>query len=82
MASAPAGVTPFTRLSLAGGGAGSRYNHPLMLPMEWVVDMLFGTLYGGLVMVAALLAALPYGIWQGLKRLGAWIKGGSPRGNN
>lgn len=49
---------------------------------DFAFEWLFGTLYGGLVMVAALLAALPYGIWQGLKRLGARIKGGSSRGNS
>ncbi|HML97487.1 MAG TPA: hypothetical protein PKD75_03350 [Tepidiformaceae bacterium] len=50
----------------------------LDLAFEW----LFGTLYGGLIMFAALLAAIPYGIWQGIRRLGAWItRGGNPRGN-
>ena len=56
-----------------------QHDGPMLdLAFEW----LFGTLYGGLIMFAALLAAIPYGIWQGIRRLGAWItRGGNPRGN-
>jgi|GEM_PF-2691136 len=53
-----------------------------MLPFEWAAGLLSGTVYGGLITFAALLAAIPYGIWRGIKRLGAVIKGGSPRGNS
>lgn len=43
--------------------------------LEWGLDLLFGTLYGGAIFAIALLAAIPYGIWQGIKRLAAAIGG-------
>jgi hypothetical protein len=46
-----------------------------VLPLDWLIDLLFGTLYGGVVTVIALLAAIPYGIWQGMKRLWAMRPG-------
>jgi hypothetical protein len=49
--------------------------------LEWGIDLLFGSLYGGLVFVIALLAAIPYGIWQGIKRLAAAV-GGNRNGNS
>lgn len=50
--------------------------------LEWGLDLLFGTFYGGLIFGVALLAAIPYGIWQGIKRLTAAFGGnrdGNPR---
>jgi hypothetical protein len=47
-----------------------------MFVVDWLVQAAFGTLYGGLIMVIALLAAIPYGAWQGIKRLGRWTTGG------
>ncbi|MFN0096228.1 MAG: hypothetical protein ACKVVT_15815 [Dehalococcoidia bacterium] len=49
--------------------------------LQFLIDVLFGTLYGSLLFAVAVLAAVPYGIWQGLKRLGRLIGGGS-RGND
>ncbi|HQW51070.1 MAG TPA: hypothetical protein PL082_03345 [Tepidiformaceae bacterium] len=43
--------------------------------LDFAFEWLFGTLYGGGIMLVTLLAAIPYGIWQGIKRLGAWVKG-------
>lgn len=57
-----------------------RYHDPSML--DFAFEWLFGTLYGGIIMFAALLAAIPYGIWQGIRRLGAWLKGDSRDGNS
>lgn len=37
---------------------------------EFAVDFVFGGLYGALVTVIALLAAIPYAAWQGVRRLG------------
>lgn len=48
---------------------------------EWLVQLLFGSLYGLLVTGIALLAAIPYGIWQGIKWLSTKITGG-PNGNS
>ena len=50
--------------------------------LDFAFEWLFGTLYGGVIMLAALLAAIPYGIWQGIKRLGTWFKGDSRDGNS
>ncbi|MBI5948796.1 MAG: hypothetical protein HY875_11725 [Chloroflexi bacterium] len=52
-----------------------------MFVADWLVELLFGTLYGGVVMVIALLAAIPYGLWQGWKRLWSRRPGGH-RGNS
>jgi hypothetical protein len=43
--------------------------------LEFGLDLVFGTFYGGLIFFIALLAAIPYGIWQGIKRLAAAIGG-------
>lgn len=56
-----------------------KYDGPVL---DFAFEWLFGTLYGGIIMFAALLAAIPYGIWQGIRRLGAWFRGGTARGNN
>ncbi len=51
-----------------------------MFIFDWLVELLFGTLYGGLVTAVALLAAIPYGLWQGCRRL--WNRRpGGPHGN-
>lgn len=55
------------------------YDGPVL---DFAFEWLFGTLYCGIIMFAALLAAIPYGIWQGIKRLGPWFRGGTARGNN
>ena len=49
--------------------------------LEWGIDLLFGTFYGGLIFLIALLAAIPYGIWQGIKRLAAAL-GGNRNGDS
>ncbi|MCC7366066.1 MAG: hypothetical protein IT303_17000 [Dehalococcoidia bacterium] len=48
-----------------------------MFVFDWGVELLFGTLYGGLVTLIALFAAIPYGIWQGIKRVGRRLSGGN-----
>ncbi len=48
---------------------------------DWLVQLLFGSLYGTLVLVIALAGAIPYGIWQGVKALGRKFQGG-PRGDS
>lgn len=48
-----------------------------MFGVDWLTELLFGTLYGALVMGIALVAAIPYGIWQGLKWIGRRITGGN-----
>lgn len=48
-----------------------------MFAADWLVEILFGTLYGALVGLIALLAAIPYGIWQGIRRLGRRFPGGT-----
>jgi hypothetical protein len=50
--------------------------------LDFAFEWLFGTLYGGIITFAALLAAIPYGIWQGIRRLGTRFRGGTARGNN
>lgn len=43
--------------------------------LDWLIDLAFGSLYGALVTVIALVAAVPYGIWQGLKAIGRRLGG-------
>lgn len=48
--------------------------------LDILVDILFFNLYGAVITVLALLAAIPYGAWQGLR----WLKeriGGSGDGD-
>lgn len=52
-----------------------------MLPFDLLFDFLFGTVYGGLITLIALLAAIPYGAWQGAKRLWAMRPGRSSNGH-
>jgi hypothetical protein len=47
---------------------------------DLLVDILFFNLYGAVVTVIAVLGAIPYAIWQGLRRLKQRI-GGSSDGN-
>jgi hypothetical protein len=44
--------------------------------LDFLIDLVFGSLYGALVTFIALFAAIPYGIWQGLKRLRKHLPGG------
>jgi hypothetical protein len=44
---------------------------------DWVVQLLFGSLYGGIVLIIALAGAIPYGIWQGIKALRRKLPGGT-----
>lgn len=48
--------------------------------LEWVFDMAFGGLYGALVTVVGLAAAIPYAAWLGIRRLARAI-GGRRNGN-
>jgi hypothetical protein len=41
-----------------------------VLPVDFVVDLFFGGLYGAAITIIALLAAIPYAAWQGIRRLG------------
>ncbi|MGE0599074.1 MAG: hypothetical protein AB7J35_08500 [Dehalococcoidia bacterium] len=47
-----------------------------------MVDLLFGNSYDALLFVIAIVAAVPYGIYIGLKKLGTRIAGGKARGNS
>jgi hypothetical protein len=52
-----------------------------MFVVDFFVSLLFGSLYGGLIMGLAMLAAIPYGIWQGVRRL--WNRRpGGPHGDS
>ena len=44
-----------------------------MIDSLW--GLVFGTLYGSFIMVIALLGAIPYGIYQGFKKLTLRIRG-------
>ena len=46
-----------------------------------MIDLLFGRSYEALLMSIALIAAIPYGIHGGLKKLGARIFGGKDHGD-
>ena len=48
-----------------------------MLGLEFLIELVFGTLYGAGITLIALVAAIPYGIWQGIKWLGRRISGGA-----
>lgn len=47
-----------------------------MFPVDWLLQLVFGTLYGAGITLIALLAAIPYGLWQGAKWLGQRLTGG------
>jgi hypothetical protein len=46
-----------------------------------MIDLLFGSGYEAILLMVALIAAIPYGIYVGLKRLGTKIFGGKDDGN-
>lgn len=46
-----------------------------------MIDLLFGNSYEALLMGIALIAAIPYGIYVGLKKLGSRISGGKDHGD-
>jgi len=50
--------------------------------LDWLFNLAFTMAYGGFILVIALLAAIPYGIWQGIKRIGARFSGGKTDGNS
>ena len=52
-----------------------------MFVFEWLLSFAFGSLYGSLVTLIPLVAAIPYGIYQGGKRLLNHIRGGRTNGN-
>lgn len=64
------------RMALVNPHPAFRYHAPAM------IDLLFGNSYEALLMVVALIAAIPYGIYVGLKKLGARITGGKDRGHS
>jgi hypothetical protein len=47
---------------------------------DTLIDIVFFNLYGSLITVVTLLAAIPYAIWQGLRKLKNRI-GGALNGN-
>jgi hypothetical protein len=47
-----------------------------------MVDLLFGNGYETLLLLIALVAAIPYGIYVGLKKLGSRITGGKHNGDS
>ena len=46
-----------------------------------MIDLLFGNSYEAAIMLVALIAAIPYGIYIGLKKLGTKIFGGKDDGD-
>jgi hypothetical protein len=48
-----------------------------MFVADWLTSLVFGSLYGALVTGIALLAAIPYGIWEGLRWLRQQLTGGN-----
>ncbi|MCL6646025.1 MAG: hypothetical protein K6U88_13850 [Dehalococcoidia bacterium] len=48
--------------------------------VEFATDLVFGGLYGALLWVIALAAAIPYAAWQGIRRLRRAI-GGTDHGD-
>ncbi|MFN0147759.1 MAG: hypothetical protein ACKVT1_14725 [Dehalococcoidia bacterium] len=47
-----------------------------MAILDWLVSFAFGGLYGAVIIGIALIGALPYGAWQGVKRIRARFRGG------
>ncbi len=41
-----------------------------------LAELVFGSLYGALVTGVALVAAIPYGLWQAIKWVGQRVTGG------
>lgn len=48
-----------------------------MVSLDWLLQLAFGTLYGAAITAIALLAAIPYGAWQGAKWLAKRLTGGT-----
>jgi hypothetical protein len=46
--------------------------------LDFAISLVFGSLYGGLVLGIALLAAVPDGVWQGMRWLWARRPGAPP----
>lgn len=44
-----------------------------MALLDWLAGFAFGGLYGAVILAVALIGAIPYGAWQGLKRVRALI---------
>jgi hypothetical protein len=44
--------------------------------MGWLPDLLFSNVYGLIVTAIPIIAAIPYAIWQGVKKLNTAIRGG------
>ena len=47
-----------------------------------MIDLLFGNSYEAVLLIVALIAAIPYGIYIGLKKLGTRIFGGKDHGDS
>jgi hypothetical protein len=47
-----------------------------------MIDLLFGNSYEALLMLVALIAAIPYGIYVGFKKLASRISGGKQDGDS
>lgn len=52
------------------------------LPSAGMIDLIFGNGYEALLMTVALVAAIPYGIYVGIKKLGAKLFGGKTNGDS
>jgi hypothetical protein len=46
-----------------------------------MIDLIFGNSYEALLMLVALIAAVPYGIYVGFKKLASRISGGKRHGD-
>ncbi len=47
-----------------------------------MIDLLFGNAYESLLFGIAILAAIPYGLWQLVKKVTGRGQGGKPDGNS
>ncbi len=52
-----------------------------MFVFDWLVSFAFGSLYASVVTLIPLVAAIPYGIWQGIKWLARSVRKGEDHGN-
>lgn len=52
-----------------------------MFVFDWLVSFAFGSFYASLVTLIPLVAAIPYGIWQGMKWIGRSLRKGVHDGN-
>lgn len=51
------------------------------LPSAAMIDLLFGNAFESLLFGVAVLAAIPYGIWQLIKKVTGKGQGGDPNGD-